>query len=160
MGSPRNDGYQVHGVVTHVIDREGRWQANFHGLKFEPTNLVLYINALVNDPGRPHAHGPNEETLQQLLAKLERMQFEERVKAEVERRLAEREAQSAQQAEQQAEVDELEVVRKRGRLGLDAKAKSDLIDRLGRARYEQLPLYGEGEQPRDANGRSRSQNWR
>ena len=42
-------GYQVHGVVTHVIDREGRWRANFHGLKFQPVNLVLYINALVND---------------------------------------------------------------------------------------------------------------
>ena len=27
------DGYQIHGVVTHVIDREGRWQANFHGLE-------------------------------------------------------------------------------------------------------------------------------
>jgi protein SCO1/2 len=23
------DGYQIHGVVTHVIDREGQWQANF-----------------------------------------------------------------------------------------------------------------------------------
>ena len=45
-------GYQVHGVVTHVIDREGRWRANFHGLEFRPTNLVLYVNALVND-----AHG-------------------------------------------------------------------------------------------------------
>ncbi|MBI2584750.1 MAG: SCO family protein [Rhodospirillales bacterium] len=42
-------GYQVHSVVTHVIDREGRWRANFHGLKFQPINLVLYINALVND---------------------------------------------------------------------------------------------------------------
>ena len=29
------DGYQIpNGVVTHVIDREGLWQANFHGLKF------------------------------------------------------------------------------------------------------------------------------
>jgi len=46
------DGYQIHGVVTHVIDRNGRWQANFHGLKFDPTNLVLYVNALTN------AHGP------------------------------------------------------------------------------------------------------
>jgi protein SCO1 len=45
------EGYQIHGVVTHVIDREGRWQANFHGLEFEPTNLVLYINALTH----PHA---------------------------------------------------------------------------------------------------------
>jgi protein SCO1 len=52
------DGYQVHGVVTHVIDREGQWQANFHGLKFKPTNLVVYVNALVNDAGRPHAHEP------------------------------------------------------------------------------------------------------
>jgi len=52
------DGYQVHGVVTHVIDRKGQWQANFHGLKFEPTNLVVYINALVNDAAKPHAHKP------------------------------------------------------------------------------------------------------
>ena len=51
------DGYQIHGVVTHIIDRDGRWQANFHGLEFEPTNLVVYINALVNDAGRPHAPG-------------------------------------------------------------------------------------------------------
>ena len=28
------DGMQMHGVVTHVIDREGHWRANFHGLKF------------------------------------------------------------------------------------------------------------------------------
>lgn len=51
-------GYQMHGVVTHVIDQEGRWRANFHGLKFEPTNLVVYVNALVNDAGKPHAHAP------------------------------------------------------------------------------------------------------
>ena len=43
------DGDQMHGVVTHVIDREGRWRANFHGLKFQPVNLVLFINALTND---------------------------------------------------------------------------------------------------------------
>jgi protein SCO1/2 len=45
------DGYQAHGVVTHVIDREGRWRANFHGLEFEPMNLVIYINALGNAHG-------------------------------------------------------------------------------------------------------------
>jgi protein SCO1/2 len=45
-------GYQTHGVVTHVIDREGRWQANFHGLEFEPINLVLYINALTHEHGK------------------------------------------------------------------------------------------------------------
>lgn len=43
------DGYQAHGIVTHVIDKEGRWRANFHGLKFEPSNLVIFANALVND---------------------------------------------------------------------------------------------------------------
>ena len=42
-------GYQLHGVVTHVIDREGRWRANFHGLRFHPTNLAIYVNALAND---------------------------------------------------------------------------------------------------------------
>ena len=50
------DGYQLHGIVTHVIDKEGRWRANFHGLKFDPTNLVVFINALVNDAQRAHGH--------------------------------------------------------------------------------------------------------
>jgi len=43
------EGYQMHGIVTHVIDREGRWRGNFHGLKFEPVNMIMFINALVND---------------------------------------------------------------------------------------------------------------
>ena len=51
------DGYQMHGVVTHVIDQQGRWRANFHGLKFEPTSLVVYLNALVN-VGVPHHPAP------------------------------------------------------------------------------------------------------
>jgi protein SCO1/2 len=51
------EGYQVHGVVTHVIDKDGQWRANFHGLKFEPINLVMFVNALVNDVQRPHGHG-------------------------------------------------------------------------------------------------------
>ncbi len=50
------DGYQVHGVVTHVIDMKGRWRANFHGLKFQPTNLVLFINALTNDVHKAPEH--------------------------------------------------------------------------------------------------------
>ena len=50
----QGEGYQVHGVVTHVIDLEGRWRANFHGLAFQPLNLVLFINALTND-----VHGGN-----------------------------------------------------------------------------------------------------
>lgn len=43
------DGAQVHGVVTHVIDRDGHWVANFHGLRFDPANFVVYLNALIND---------------------------------------------------------------------------------------------------------------
>jgi protein SCO1/2 len=52
----QKDGYQVHGIVTHVIDKKGRWRANFHGLRFEPTNLVVFVNALVNDVQKPHGH--------------------------------------------------------------------------------------------------------
>ena len=51
-----DDGYQLHGVVTHVIARESRWRANFHSLYFEPTNLVLFINALVNDGHEAREH--------------------------------------------------------------------------------------------------------
>lgn len=50
------DGLLVHGVVTHVIDKEGRWRANFHSLKFASTNLVIFVNALTNDIQRPHHH--------------------------------------------------------------------------------------------------------
>lgn len=44
-------------LLTHVIDKEGRWRANFRGLEFEPVNVVVYVNALTNDPQRPHGHG-------------------------------------------------------------------------------------------------------
>lgn len=40
---------QLHGVVTHVIDRGGRLAAKFHGMKFENLNAVLYINGLLNN---------------------------------------------------------------------------------------------------------------
>lgn len=53
----QEDGYQVHGIVTHIIDKDGSWRANFHGLRFEPTNMVVFINALVNDAYRAHGHG-------------------------------------------------------------------------------------------------------
>ena len=53
------DGYQIHGVVTHLIDREGRWQANFHGLEFEPTNLVVYIKALTHEHGQEQHAAPS-----------------------------------------------------------------------------------------------------
>lgn len=43
-----NDGLQMHAVVTHIIDRGGRLAAKFHGLRFEPVNMILYINGLTN----------------------------------------------------------------------------------------------------------------
>lgn len=45
------DGTQVHGVVTHLIDSDGHWVGNFHGLKFDPVNLVLFVNQLTNQYG-------------------------------------------------------------------------------------------------------------
>ena len=51
-----DDGYQLHGVVTHVIGREGRWRANFFDLKFDPANLVVFVNALANDAGDELGH--------------------------------------------------------------------------------------------------------
>ena len=54
-------GYQVHGVVTHIIDIDGRWAANFHGLRFAPLNMVLYINGLTNNVRAPK--GPTEINL-------------------------------------------------------------------------------------------------
>ncbi len=44
----------VHGVVTHVIDKEGRQRGNFHGLDFANVSLVMLVNALTNDIQRPH----------------------------------------------------------------------------------------------------------
>lgn len=53
-------GYQVHGTVTHIIDREGRWRANFHGMDFEPVNLVMFVNALTNDVHGGRGHGSSK----------------------------------------------------------------------------------------------------
>ena len=47
--SPTKDGYQMHGLVTHLIDKSGNLRARYHGLKFDPTNLILHVNALTND---------------------------------------------------------------------------------------------------------------
>lgn len=50
------DGQFMHGVVTHLIDKEGILRARYHGLKFDPTNVIVHVNALVNDYSRPHPH--------------------------------------------------------------------------------------------------------
>jgi protein SCO1/2 len=47
--TPMPDGMQMHGLVTHVIDKSGRLRARLHGLKYEDVNAILYINALTND---------------------------------------------------------------------------------------------------------------
>lgn len=64
---PTDDGMQTHGIVTHVIDREGRLRANFHGLTFEPINLVVFVNALANDVHNP---GTRELTVWEQLKSL------------------------------------------------------------------------------------------
>ena len=43
------EGYQMHGVVTHLIDKSGHLRARYHGLKFNETNMIVHINALTND---------------------------------------------------------------------------------------------------------------
>ena len=47
--TPTRDGYQMHGLVTHLIDKSGNLRGRYHGLKFSATNMVLHINALTND---------------------------------------------------------------------------------------------------------------
>ena len=51
-------GLQMHGVVTHIFDRQGRWRANFHGLEFADANMLQYINQLTNEHGRQVQHEP------------------------------------------------------------------------------------------------------
>lgn len=46
---------QMHGVVTHLIDRKGQLRAKYHGLKFDPVNMVLHINALTHGD-HPKSH--------------------------------------------------------------------------------------------------------
>ena len=43
------DGQQMHGVVTHLIDKSGHLRARYHGLKFGKMNMIHHINALTND---------------------------------------------------------------------------------------------------------------
>ena len=50
---PLKGGQQMHGIVTHIIDRGGRFAAKFHGLRFDPLNMVLYVNGLINNSGKP-----------------------------------------------------------------------------------------------------------
>jgi protein SCO1/2 len=49
----------MHGAVTHVIDRGGRFAAKFHGLRFDTLNMVLYINGLTNNVRKPAEPEPS-----------------------------------------------------------------------------------------------------
>ena len=60
-----DDGYQMHGIVTHVIDKQGRWRANFHGMDFQDINLVTFVNALTNNVDHPHTE-PDKGWLEKL----------------------------------------------------------------------------------------------
>jgi protein SCO1/2 len=61
------DEYQIHSVVTHVVDQNGQWVANFHGLGFEPTNLILFINGLTN-ANVPHTEAELPSLWERLLS--------------------------------------------------------------------------------------------
>jgi protein SCO1/2 len=53
-------GVQVHGIVTHVTDQDGKMRGRFHGLQFEPVNFVLFVNALTNHLQTPrHEEAPS-----------------------------------------------------------------------------------------------------
>ncbi|MGQ0663962.1 MAG: SCO family protein [Pseudomonadota bacterium] len=47
--TPTDDGLLMHGVVTHLIDKSGNLRARYHGLKFDPTNFILHVNAFTHD---------------------------------------------------------------------------------------------------------------
>lgn len=47
--TPVGNGQFVHGVVTHLIDQKGVLRARYHGLKFNPVNMVIHINALIDE---------------------------------------------------------------------------------------------------------------
>jgi protein SCO1/2 len=52
------DGEQMHGVVTSVIDQEGRLVGRFHGLQFQNLSLVKFVNALTNHHDNPKNNEP------------------------------------------------------------------------------------------------------
>ena len=51
-----DDGKQMHGVVTFLIDSKGKLRARYHGLDFNSVNLTIHAAALVHD-----AHSRNDD---------------------------------------------------------------------------------------------------
>ncbi len=54
---------QMHGLVTHVIDREGKLGGRFHGLNFEALSLMTFANALANDTHDVGDHSEQPQTI-------------------------------------------------------------------------------------------------
>lgn len=48
--APAGEDVQIHGIVTHVVDQQGRMRARFHGLEFKPEHLLSYLEVLVKGP--------------------------------------------------------------------------------------------------------------
>ena len=44
-----DDEYQVHALVTFLIDKSGNLRARYFGLKFDPTNMIAHIGELAKD---------------------------------------------------------------------------------------------------------------
>lgn len=55
--SVAEEGLQIHGVVTHVVDQTGRMRARFHGLKFKHEHFVKYVTAVAKGPDAVAPHG-------------------------------------------------------------------------------------------------------
>ena len=53
-----DNGEQMHGVLTSVIDQKGYLRGRFHGLEFGNLNLVIFINALINVAAEHHDRPP------------------------------------------------------------------------------------------------------
>jgi protein SCO1/2 len=48
------NGEQMHGVLTNIIDQKGSLRGRFHGLEFSNLNLVIFVNALINITAEGH----------------------------------------------------------------------------------------------------------
>lgn len=42
------EGFQMHGVVTHLIDAEGRLRGRYHGLRVNPVSITMHVAAIIN----------------------------------------------------------------------------------------------------------------
>lgn len=49
-----DNGEQMHGVLTNVIDQKGRLRGRFHGMEFADVSLVIFVNALINLAAERH----------------------------------------------------------------------------------------------------------